>query len=425
MEAMRKALTSSIVGAEVTVGKQEMGPSTGAPINVEIHGDDFAVMTRISEQLQDNIRHIPGIVDLKDNYETGLPEIQVDIDKERTALLGLDVSLIGYVMKAAVQGVRIGSYREGEDEYDIIARLPEEQRQNIQNIMRLRIPGYAGEQVPLTSVATVKTTSGLSAIQHIDQKRVIAVSSEVAQGFNAQQVLAEVQKVAANMNVEKAYPGYSLQYTGENKEMQETQSFLLRAFMIALLFIFLVLVLQFDSLLSPFIIMTTVILSLIGVLMCLVVLKSPFVMVMTGIAVICLAGVIVNNAIVLIDYINVLRKRGKEFTEAIMLAGSTRFRPVMLTALTTILGLLPMALGISLDVHNFTIVSGSDMSQYWIALSTAVIFGLSVGTLLTLFVVPTLYSLFFYRKPKTVRAKEPVLQTEPARIEGEITAEMA
>ena len=155
MEAMRKELTASIVGAEVTVGKQEMGPPTGAPINVEIHGNDFAVMTQISEDLQNNIRHIPGIVDLKDNYETGLPEIQVNIDKERTALLGLDVSLIGYVMKAAVQGVRIGSYREGEDEYDITARLPETQRQNIQNIMRLRIPGYAGEQVPLTSVATI------------------------------------------------------------------------------------------------------------------------------------------------------------------------------------------------------------------------------------------------------------------------------
>jgi multidrug efflux pump subunit AcrB len=199
--------------------------------------------------------------------------------------------------------------------------------------------------------------------------------------------------------------------------MQETQAFLLKAYMVALLFIFLVLVLQFDSILSPFIIMTSVILSLIGVLMSLVVLQSPFVMVMTGIAVICLAGVVVNNAIVLIDYINVLRKHGKDFIEAIVLAGSTRFRPVMLTALTTILGLLPMALGISLDVHKFTIVGGSDMSQYWIALSTAVIFGLGVATLLTLFVVPNLYSLFFYRKPKAIRAKEPTLQPEPARLE--------
>ncbi len=425
LEAMRKELTASIVGAEVTVGKQDMGPPTGAPINVEIHGNDFAVMSRISENLQNNIRHIPGIVDLKDNYETGLPEIQIKIDKERAALLGLDLSLVGYVMKAAVQGVRIGSYREGDDEYDITARLPEAQRQNIQNIIRLRIPGYSGEQVPLTSVATVKTTSGLSAIRHIDQKRVIAVSAEVAQGFNAQQVLAEVQKIAANMAVGKTYPGYSLQYTGENTDMQETQDFLLKAFMVALLFIFLVLVLQFDSLLSPFIIMTSVILSLIGVLMCLVVLKSPFVMVMTGIAVICLAGVVVNNAIVLIDYINVLRKQGHEFIEAVLLAGSTRFRPVMLTALTTILGLVPMALGISIDVHKFTIVGGSDMSQYWIALSTAVIFGLSVATLLTLFVVPNLYSLFFYRKPKTIRAKEPALQTETAGLEDITTVEMA
>jgi multidrug efflux pump len=422
MEALRKALTASMVGAEVTVSKQEMGPPTGAPINVEIHGDDFAVMSRISENLQNNIRNIPGIVDLKDDYETGLPEIQVKIDKERAALLGLDVSLVGYVIKAAVQGVRIGSYREGEDEYDITARLPEAQRQNIQNIMRLRIPGYAGEQVPLTSVATVKTTSGLSAIQHIEQKRVMAVSAEVAQGFNAQQVLAEVQKVAAAMQMPD---GYSLQYTGENTDTQETQAFLIKAFLVALLFIFLVLVLQFDSILSPFIIMTSVILSLIGVLMSLVVLHSPFVLVMTGIAVICLAGVVVNNAIVLIDYMNVLRKQGKEFTEAILLAGSTRFRPVMLTAVTTVLGLLPMALGVSIDVHTFTIASGSDMSQYWIAMSTAVIFGLSVATLLTLFVVPDLYSLFFYRKPKKVMVEDAVPQQEPIHIENANSVELA
>lgn len=409
MEAMREELAAKIVGAEVVVSKQDMGPPTGAPVNVEVHGSDFAVMSKISETLQDKIRNIPGVVDLRDDYEAGLPEIQVKIDKERAALLGLDVSLVGYVIKAAAQGVKIGTYREGDDEFDIIARLPEEQRQNIQNIMRLRIPSYTGEQIPLTSVATVKTTSGLSAIRHIEQKRVISVSSNVAQGFNAQQVLAEVRKIAAGMELPA---GYSLEYTGENKEMQETQVFLTRAFLIALLLIAMVLVLQFDSILAPFIVMTSVILSLIGVFMSLVVLQSPFVLVMTGIGVICLAGVVVNNAIVLIDYMNVLRKQGKEFIEAVLLAGSTRFRPVMLTAVTTVLGLLPMAFGISLDVHTWKIVSGSDMSQYWIALSTAVIFGLGVATLLTLFVVPCLYSLFFYRKPKEIRVKETVPQED-------------
>lgn len=401
MEAIRKELSASLVGAEVTAGQQDFGPPTGAPVNVEIQGNDFAVMADIAEKLKDGVREIPGIVDLADDYETGLPEIQIDIDKERAALLGLDVYLIGYIIKAAVQGVKIGTYREGEDEFDITARLPEDQRQNIQNILRLRIPGYMGEQVPLTSVATMKTTSGLSAIRHIDEKRVITVSANVAQGYNARQVLEEVQKFAETLDLPA---GYTFEYTGENEMMMEAQEFMTQAFLIAILLIALVLVTQFDSVLTPFIIMTSVILSLIGVFLGLLVLQSPFVLVMTGMGVISLAGVVVNNAIVLIDYINVLRKRGRPCLDAIITAGCTRFRPVMLTAITTVLGLLPMAIGVSIDVHTLNvkkmIVTGSDMSQYWMAMSTSVIFGLMIATLLTLFAVPCLYSLFFYRKPK-------------------------
>ena len=171
--------------------------------------------------------------------------------------------------------------------------------------------------------------------------------------------------------------------------------------MIAILLIAMVLVTQFDSVLSPFIILTSVILSLIGVFLGLLLTQKPFGVIMTGMGVISLAGVVVNNAIVLIDYINVLRKEhGKGCREAIITAGCTRFRPVMLTAVTTVLGLIPMAIGVSLDVHNLGIVIGSDMSQCWGPMSTAVIFGLVVATTLTLFVVPGLYSLFFERRRK-------------------------
>lgn len=409
MEAIRKELVATIVGAKILARKPDMGPPTGAPINVEIHGDDFKVMAQIAEELQDKIRNIPGVVDLTDDYQPGLPEIKIDIDKERAALLGLDVYLIGYVIKAAVQGVQVGTYREGDDEYDITARLPEKQRQNIQNILRLRVPGYAGEQVPLTSVATITTTSGLSSIKHIDEKRVVTVSSNVAQGFNTQQVLGEVKKIAVTIQLPA---GYSFEYTGEDEEMQDAQAFMTRAFIIALLLIALVLVTQFDSVLTPVIIMTSVILSLIGVFLGLLLTQQPFVIVMTGMGVISLAGVVVNNAIVLIDYINVLRKRGKSCLDAIVTAGCTRFRPVMLTAITTVLSLLPMSLGISLDVHDLGIVIGSDMSQYWGALSTAVIFGLMVATMLTLFVVPCLYSLLFYRKKKRPKISEPLADLE-------------
>ena len=147
MEAMRTELVASIVGAEVKVDKEEEGPPVGAPVNVEIHGDDYAMMAQIAETLKKQIQDIPGIVDLTDDYEPGLPEIKMDIDKERAALLGLDAYTIGYIIKGSVNGVEIGKYHEGEDEYDIVARLPEEQRQNIQNILRLaysRSDGGAG-----------------------------------------------------------------------------------------------------------------------------------------------------------------------------------------------------------------------------------------------------------------------------------------
>ncbi len=408
METMRQELFRSIVGAEVTVDKEEMGPPVGAPINVEIHGDNFAIMAKISETLQDNIRDIPGLVDLTDDYEPGLPEIIVDIDKEQAALLGLDAYSIGFLIKGSVNGVEIGKYHEGEDEFDIVARLPEEQRQNIQNILRLRVPGARGQPIPLSSMATITTTSGLSAIKHIDESRVISVSANVSKGFNTQKILAQVQNIARKMQLP---PGYTFQYTGENEEMQKSRDFMIKAFLIAVLSISMILVTQFDSILSPFIIMTSVILSLIGVFLGLIVTQKPFGIVMTGMGVISLAGVVVNNAIVLIDYINVLRKqRGKDCQEAIILAGTTRFRPVMLTAITTVLGLLPMAIGVSIDVHKFDIIWGSDMSQYWGSMSTAVIFGLVVATMLTLFVVPCLYSLFFERRKKQARLEEALLE---------------
>ena len=396
MDAIRKDLFLSIVGAEVKVEKEENGPPVGAPINVEIHGDDYAIMARIAEQLKAQIKDLPGIVDLTDDYQAGLPEIKIDIDKERAALLGLDAYTIGYIIKSAVNGIEIGKYHEGEDEYDIMARLPEEQRQNIQNILRLHIPDSAGNPIPLSSVATVVTTSGLSAIKHIDQKRVVSVSSNVAKGFNAQQVLARVEEIARKMQLPA---GYTFAYTGENEELEKTQTFMARAFIIAILLISMVLVTQFDSILTPFIIMTSVILSLIGVFLGLLLTRTSFGVIMTGMGVISLAGVVVNNAIVLIDYINVLRKRhGKTCYDAIIIAGCTRFRPVMLTAVTTVLGLIPMAIGVSLDIRNFGVIIGSDSSQWWGPMAITVIFGLVVATALTLFAVPCLYSLFFEKR---------------------------
>ena len=411
VEVMRKEMLAKITGAEVRVDKESMGPPVGKPVNVEIHGADYATLANISKELRNVAQNIPGIVDLSDDYQAALPEIKVTIDKERATLLDLDAALIGQFLKAAVNGTTIGSYREGEDEYDITLRLPEDQRRDIQNILRLRIPGYGGEQVPLSSVATITTTSGLASIKHIDTKRVVTVSSNVAEGFNSQKILGEVQRLAAAMKLPE---GYQFAYTGEQEEMQDSQAFIFKAFVTAVLLIAFVIVAQFDSMATTFIIMATVILAFIGVFFNLMVTQKPFGVMMTGMGVVSLAGVVVKNGIVMIDYINILRKRGLAFADAIITGGATRFRPVLLTATTAILGLVPMATGIDFNFLEWKWSIDSSSSEMWRPLANCVIFGLSFATVLTLFVVPCLYSLFFGRSDKKLKlAKEPILEMEP------------
>ncbi len=521
LESIRAELNKVIVGAKVTVEKEENGPPTGAPVNVEIVGDSYDVLATIASKLENDIKDLPGLVDLDNTFKAGLPEVTIDVDKERAAVLGLDTFLIGQMIKAAVNGIKIGDYRIGEDEYDITARLPLSERQSLDDILRLLVPAPDGAQIPLTSVARVKTSSGLSAIRHLDVKRLVEVKAEVVKGFNSDQLLRRVQVISKigrsllrqedirsldalaarlrepqsevdqriadrlstptlallktgsdpaenpdelmtallsdlNRNVledasfanadeapqqserglelmkgsgiteaptgeygvrmnrlllQDAYPqafaslppvkadplpiGYSYRFTGENEEREKSGAFMMKAFVAAVLMITFVLVSQFNSILTPLIIMVSVILSFIGVFLGLMVTNTPFGIVMTGMGVISLAGVVVNNAIVLIDYTNLLRQRGRACAEAIIEAGRTRFRPVMLTAVTTVLGLTPMAVGVNFDFANFRWEIGSESSQWWGAMAVAVIFGLVVATALTLFVVPNLYSLFF------------------------------
>lgn len=503
MAAIRAELVPLLVGVEVVVDKEKEGPPTGPPVNVEVTGDEYAMLARLAERLRDDIRDVPGVVDLTDDYYTGLPEINIRVDKEKAALLGLNSYLIGQLIKASVNGIKVGDYREGEDEYDITARLPEDFRRNLDDIIRLRVPTPGGVPVPLTSVAEIEMDSGLSSIKHIDANRVISVSSNVAAGYNSAAVLERVQHIARNGRslirvgdvrdpaafasalagaspaaeairesdafttmsqsildaggvpsnkalarlvadvnnamesvdlsgiapngfeaLYKAPPsvgalveanrgrldalwpealapappslvmpaGYNLRYTGENEEAEESQAFMTSAFITALLLITLVLVTQFNSVLTPFLILASVILSFIGVFLGLIVTRQAFGIIMTGMGVISLAGVVVNNAIVLIDYTNLLRARGQHVYEAIINAGTTRFRPVLLTAVTTVLSLVPMAVGVSYDFRNFEWQVGSDSSQWWGSMATAVIFGLIVATALTLFVIPCLYS---------------------------------
>jgi multidrug efflux pump subunit AcrB len=294
-----------------------------------------------------------------------------------------------------------------------MVRFPKSFREDLANILSMNLINLEGRPIPFSSVARLEQGAGLGSITRIDRKRTVTVSAEVEGDTPAPEVLKKVQKVMEGYELP---PGYTVSYTGENEEQEEAQAFLIKAFVVALFLIALVLVTQFNSVVQPFIIMTSIILSLAGVFLGLWLFRMPFGVIMTGIGCISLGGVVVNNAIVLIDFINQLRKGGMPTEEAIVQAGMIRFRPVMLTAITTILGLVPMAIGVSFDFRSFFTsvwrflenlvlrqgatepvgswwIIGSSSSQWWGSMAVAVIFGLAFATVLTLVVVPTLYSL--------------------------------
>jgi multidrug efflux pump subunit AcrB len=391
-ENIRDAILQT-AGADVIIKKQDMGPPVGLPVNIEISGDDYTILGELSKLISTRIEDVPGIVDVKDDFDDGKPELKVDIDREKAALYAMNTGMIANAVRTAVNGATASKYRVDEDEYDITVRLQESQRKNLDALNNLNII-YNNDKgktlsVPLISIAKIERSQGPGAIRRKNLTRVITVTGDAEEGFNQNAVLDSVKIRLANFNLP---PGFAIDYTGQNEEQAKASAFLGKAFMVAILLIFLILVIQFNSLSQPLIIMSAVIISLIGVFIGLIVYAMPFGIIMTGIGVISLAGVVVNNNIVLIDYINVLRKRGMSRREAIITAGMRRFRPVTLTAVTTVLGLIPLTFGYGFDIYSFSIQTGGESADFWKSMGIAVIFGLTFATVLTLIIVPTIYS---------------------------------
>ena len=394
LDQLRERL-SGFTGARLTVQKMEEGPPTGAPVNIEITGDDFNVLGEIAGEIQDRLRNITGLVDITDNYDRSLPELRVIPDVEKAGRYGLRTFDIAGTIRTALHGTEVSKYRVGEDEYDIIVRYLQPFRGKVEDVENATV-FYEGNTIPLSAFARIEFGTGLAAITRIDARRVVTVSAEVGGGFNGNALLALVQEDLEDFELP---PGYSLEYTGESEDQEEASEFIQNAFMIAIMLIFVVLVSQFSSVTVPVVILFSVILSLIGVLAGLMITHTPFGIIMTGVGVISLAGIVVNNAIVMLTYIIQLRERGMAKTEAIIHAGMTRFRPVILTAVTTILGLIPLTTGLAINFSalfsgNFSraIVVGGESSQWWGPMGVAVIWGLTVATFLTLVVVPVMYS---------------------------------
>lgn len=384
-----RADLKDITGAEVRMKLEQHGPSDAPPVNVEISGADFEVLAGLADRVKERIKNVPDLVDLRDDYEKGKPEIRVEVDRQQALLMGLNTQFIGETVKAAIHGRKAGDYREGDEEYDVTVRFPKPFRESLTNLESLTLVNLSGYSVPFSSVARMEESAGLGSITRINRKRTVTVSAEVDKRLGPE-VLKDVQAALKDFALPS---GYTIAFTGQNEEQEEAQSFLGRAFVVALFLIALVIVAQFNSVLQTLIVMSSVILSLTGVFLGLLVCNMPFSVIMTGIGCISLAGVVVNNAIVLIDFINVRRQEGASTNDAIVEAGITRFRPVMLTAITTVLGLVPMATGVNYDFLKQQWIIGGESTEWWGPMAIAVIFGLSFATLLTLIVVPTLYSL--------------------------------
>ena len=389
-----RAAVALIPGAAIAVEKERMGPPVGSPISVEVSGDNFHAVGEVAARVRRDLAKISGAVDLTDDYRVGRPELRLYIDRGASKLVGASTQAVASTVRTAVAGTKASTLRDGEDEYDIMVELAPRFRENLQGVLNLRIPGSKDTSpdtfpVPLSAVARYELAGGSGAIRHRDQDLVVTVTGDVAEGFSEAEVRQHVEAY-----IKKArFPGFELRQGGANDEQKNAQEFLVRAFIIAVFLILFVLIMQFDRVDMPLIILGSVVMSLVGVLWGLILTGTPFGIMMTGIGVISLAGVVVNNAIVLLTYVQQLEGEGMGMMDALVQAGMARLRPVLLTAITTILGLVPMALGISLDFSRMRWLVGTQSAQWWGPMAVAVIFGLAFATVLTLVMVPTMYAV--------------------------------
>lgn len=400
---MQSTIGTEIAGADVTVEALVEGPASGAPVNIEIAGEDPEQLKVLSDRALEVLRNDPVIeqlVGLESDLDAASPEVSVVVDREKAALYDLSTSEVGRAIRGAIQGVEAAKYRTGSDEYDIIVRLAPEFRQELDQLRELTVMAEGGRQIPLLSVAEWRVSDGYGTIRRKDQERMATISSDVAAGLNSNAVLAQVQAVLGPFVADELPPGYTVEYTGQQEEQGEAQDFLGGAFLTALMLIGFILISQFNSVVKPVIIMTSVMMSTVGVFIGLMIFQMPFGVVMTGVGIISLAGIVVNNAIVLIDYIDILRDRdGMDRREALVQGGKTRFRPVVLTATTTALGLVPLAVGLNFDFFglygslNPELFWGGEQAAWWGPMAIAVIAGIIFATFLTLVLVPVMYSL--------------------------------
>lgn len=419
-----RTLVGKIPGAVVSVSKDPNGPPVGPPINIAITGEEFDELTKIHDQVRAIVNKasadgdIIGIEKLKSDLDEGKPELLFNLNRAAVRTYGLSTGQVAGALRTALFGKEISTIKFGDEDYPIMLRLKNDKRYDLETLKNMLITfrdqsDGKVKQVPISAISDIQYSSSLGAVRRIDLDRVVTLYSNVTEEGNANEIIA---KLKMELTTEKLRlpDGYKIEFTGEQEEQAKSLTFLTNALLIAVFVIFMIIVAQFNSVTAPVIIMLSVLFSFIGVFLGLAVFGDKFVVIMTMIGIISLAGIVVNNAIVLMDFTNLVRDRMKaeigmkktdrlpkeKIVEAIVTAGKTRLRPVLLTAITTVLGLIPLAVGINIDFEglvtslkpNFYI--GGDNVMFWGPLSWTVIYGLTFSTFLTLVVVPVMILLF-------------------------------
>ncbi len=406
---------ADIAGAEVTVGKQKMGPPTGQPINIEVTSENMENLVADAYAFRNYLDslNIPGVEELKTDFEINSPEVMINIDRDRAQRAGLSTGQIGLELRTALFGKEISKFKKDEDEFPITLRYSKLTRENINSLINLDITYRdmnSGQlrTIPLSTVAKIEYSSSYAGIKRLDQKRIITIYSNVTSGYSPNDIVPKIKKLA---NDYPLHQGTSIKLTGEQEDQNETSAFLLRAMIIALGLIFFILITQFGSVSKSIIILSEVIFSVIGVLLGVIIFRMDLVIMMTGLGVVALGGIVVRNGILIVEFCDEMKKRGMKTRDAIVQAGKTRITPVVLTASATILGLVPLAVGMNINFETlFTsfnphLYFGGDNVAFWGPLSWTIIFGLSFATFLTLLFVPALYYLDYIIRIKNRRRK--------------------
>ena len=403
LEKIRSSI-GTIAGAEIIVEQERNGPPVGKAVNIEIRGDEFESLVSTATQLKtylDN-KKISGVEELKTDFISSKPEIIIKIDRERANRFGISTAQIGMALRGSIYGTEASKFKDENDDYPIMVRVQKMDANNLDALLNMRITyrdmvaGGMIRQVPLSSVATAEYSNTYGGINRMNQKRVITLASNVLSGYQPNEVVSQV-----NAAIEAFDKPADIQIvmTGEQEEQKETGAFLGNAMLASLALILIILVTQFNSISKPLLILSEIFLSLIGVLLGFAIFDKDFSVVMTGIGIVALVGIVVRNGILLVEFTDLLREQGATLKDAIIEAGRTRMTPVLLTASATILGLVPLAVGLNMDFatlfteFNPHIYFGGDNVAFWGPLSWTMIYGLGFGTFLTLILVPCMYYL--------------------------------